>query len=375
MTTERPCITIHVLGAGKGESIIIHLPDDKWGVVDCYARSLADSESNPTMHFLRKQGVGELEFLCLTHPHADHYRGMSQLLEEFPIRFFWQFGGQSANHFKQMVSYVQHEGESEARSESIESADEFLRIFGLLAKKQRQKEIRQRLSRPTIQLYPVPFDPEAAFQIVGLAPSENQAGIYNSGLGKCFDEEGRFRPRLPYAHHNRISVALLIVHGRTRIILGGDVEEAGWRDVVTEMGPAHLTPHMVKVSHHGSKTGYCDGLWRQFADHGKPIAVITSFITRGLPKRGALDHIREHTSKILLTCMTALRESELPTGLTPGVFRSRLALLQKMGRLIDENGHACGRCTLVFDDQGQCVDMELEPPAVDLSSLAAHPGS
>src|SRR4051812_33928138 len=106
MATEQSRLTVHVLGAAKGESIILHLPSGQWGVVDCYAGSVANPQTNPTFQFLKSQGVTELEFLCLTHPHDDHYRGMSQLLESFSIRSFWRFSGLGGSHFLRLVEYL-----------------------------------------------------------------------------------------------------------------------------------------------------------------------------------------------------------------------------------------------------------------------------
>ena len=78
-------LTIHVISSGIGESIVIGLPDKKWGVIDCYTPDITDPSKNPTIDFLRKNGVKELEFICLTHPHSDHYRGLRDLLLCFKI--------------------------------------------------------------------------------------------------------------------------------------------------------------------------------------------------------------------------------------------------------------------------------------------------
>ena len=131
MTTEPPLLTVHVLGAGKGESIVLRLPDGRWGVVDCYAGSVADPLTNPTLQFLSEQGATELEFLCLTHPHDDHFRGMSQLLETFPVRYFWHFNGLSGRDFFKLVEYLRDEAEGTGLATEVESAREFGRIFGL----------------------------------------------------------------------------------------------------------------------------------------------------------------------------------------------------------------------------------------------------
>src|SRR5262249_32305429 len=147
---------------------------------------------------------------------------------------------------------------------------------------------------------------------------------------------------------------------------GGDVERPGWADVLTEIRPRDLAANLVKVSHHGSTNGYCEGLWEHFSASGQPDAVITSYLSQGLPRKEALDHIRGHTRSMLLTWATALRETELPDGVAPEILRSRLALLRRMGHLEDEAGHRCGRWSLVFDDQGHCVSRDSAVPAMDL---------
>lgn len=287
MTTEKPNLTIHVLGAGKGESIVIQLPNGRWGVVDCYSSSLDDIATNATYGFLVENAVEELEFICMTHPHDDHYRGIGQLLDRFRTRYFWHSGSQSVSQFKAHVNYVRCEAEGYA----ADSGRAYLEIWQKIDELRRQKLTRLKESRPTTVLYPVPLDENANFRIVGLAPSGNQAAIYHRGFLDCFDDEGRFKKRLPHDHQNRISVALLLEYGSTRIVLGGDVESPGWADVLQEISPNLLDAALVKVSHHGSTNGYCPNLWKYFSASQKPLAVVTSYVAQGLPRRNALDHI------------------------------------------------------------------------------------
>jgi hypothetical protein len=345
---------------------------DSGGGVDCYARSLNDPETNPTLKFLRESGVDKLEFLCLTHPHDDHYRGMSQILETFPVEYFWYFGAQSAAHFKQLVNYLRHEAIRTGYQEAIDAGDEYTRIWSLVQVGRKAGKMRLKASRPGIPLYPIPTDLDAGFQIVGLAPSDNQAHDYHQAFAICFDDQGRFRERLPHSHHNRISVGLRVKFGATRIILGGDVEKPGWLDVMQEVREVDLAAHLVKVSHHGSENGYCEGLWSRFSTERKPFAVVTSYAAQNLPNGRALEHIGGYALSILFTCGTAWKRSEWPKDIESEVFKSRLALYHKMKQpLDDEASHRCGRWTLVYDDQGNCVSRTPHPPAIDMSEVMA----
>src|SRR4051812_30004220 len=96
-------LRIHVLGGGKGESIVLELPNGERGVVDCYARELRGPDANPTVQLLRSQGVNRLAFVCLTHPHDDHFRGLSHLFDTMPVAEFWRFGSWSREQLASLL--------------------------------------------------------------------------------------------------------------------------------------------------------------------------------------------------------------------------------------------------------------------------------
>jgi hypothetical protein len=93
---------IHVIGVGFGESVVLELPNGRIGVIDCCAPRLKASSreerlrANPTLRFLVNDlRATALAFLGFTHPHEDHGRGLSHLLEEFHGRIerIWVFHG------------------------------------------------------------------------------------------------------------------------------------------------------------------------------------------------------------------------------------------------------------------------------------------
>jgi hypothetical protein len=70
---------------GRGDTILIQsLNDDKgsgWGLIDCFL-----TKSSGAYYRIRKdiqdKDIKSLKFVCLTHPHRDHYHGMRELLTE-----------------------------------------------------------------------------------------------------------------------------------------------------------------------------------------------------------------------------------------------------------------------------------------------------
>jgi hypothetical protein len=219
----RPRLEIHVINGGYGESIIVRLPDGVWGVVDCYAAKPTDPETNPTLLFLRENQVKSLEFVCLTHPHDDHFRGMSQLFSSFTVKHFWRFPGLTHDHLVNFVVRRRVEAEEHADRGGLEAINDLQSTLRLV----------EDLSRTGLQvgspevntvLYPWPVHstPEpGTLDIRAVAPPGNAVESFSNSLKRCFGADGRVVADAPSLKCNDVSIALLIRYGATRVILGG----------------------------------------------------------------------------------------------------------------------------------------------------------
>src|SRR5262249_29611451 len=147
----------------------------------------------------------------------------------------------------------------------------------------------------------------------GLAPSGRHVDEYRTCLLKSFGKNRTFKSALPPADHNLVSSAFLVVFGETRLILGGDVEKDAWRDVLDKKSVGKIAAHAVKVPHHGSKDGYCDGLWMNIASEGNPAALLTPYKPKALPHTQALDHIRCYTRSIHSAAALRHHPNSFPT--------------------------------------------------------------
>jgi beta-lactamase superfamily II metal-dependent hydrolase len=86
-------LVVYVLNVGDGDAIVIEFPQDAAGnrvhaVVDAFM-------GGKVRDFLRNElGATHLRFVCATHPHWDHIRGLPQVLTEFAgeIDAFWDSG-------------------------------------------------------------------------------------------------------------------------------------------------------------------------------------------------------------------------------------------------------------------------------------------
>jgi beta-lactamase superfamily II metal-dependent hydrolase len=362
-TIDGPALEVHVLGAGKGESIVLKMPDDQWGVVDCYASSTTDAATNPTVRFLRDRGVQDLRFVCMTHPHVDHFLGMVQLIDEFRPREFWRASCLSPEHVKLIARYYKICAVVTGLETFSQSAKELLGIYRRVREGVASRELRVLRVSSRMTLIPAPNE-LGSFRIDCIAPSGNQVELYESAIWRCVGPDGQIIEKLTRSQHNNISLVLRITHGESKILLGGDLEKEGWAQVIGEYGGEQLNASAVKVSHHGSPNGYCDGLWELFAARVKPVAVIAPSRSHRLPKPDAVRHISKHANSIYATCQTSGFAGDAGTRtVEPPPITSRLAMRTAFSTVsAADDGAKCGRCTLRFDELGG-YQIEVHHPA------------
>ncbi len=164
-------LVLRVFGGRKGETIVVRLPDGTYGVVDCYASSLADPRSNPAYRILDEEGVRSLRFLGLTHPHDDHYRGMSHLLHDFAIAAFWTFCDTFPDDLRLIVDYFQLEATDLGGTPQVSfKADELRSIFNRL-KELEANGMPILAARSNQRLYPIPTGLNDVVEVIAIAPT------------------------------------------------------------------------------------------------------------------------------------------------------------------------------------------------------------
>lgn len=229
-------LRIHVVDVGHGDAIILEFPDYNhsvhFGIVDAgrpgsaykgrltdYLQTLIDVRGMPF----------EIEFVCITHPHEDHYGGLESLLDRFgtgastKIRQFWDCGFRTA-------------------------AQTYNRLLARVADNDRIVFVR--LSAGAEYEF-------GEVRIFVLGPSLD--------LRNRFDTYGVDR--------NNASVVLKVTLGRASAILAGDAHFDSWGKITEEFprtskisyfkdalvarseGSNQLNCQLLKVSHHGSKHG------------------------------------------------------------------------------------------------------------------------
>ena len=349
-------ISIHVFGGTKGESVVLEFPDGSYGVVDCHTGASNDLEKNPVVQFLNERKIDELDFVCLTHPHDDHFSGIKQLFENFTVSQFWHFDAMSTDRLREFIKVRLKE--DTASSKKTGRANNALKLAELwkyvLSREKSGGLITQRLS---LGQCCVPSEDSRGFTIDAIGTSAAQSSRFEQKLKHAFDNQLKFDARMNHRDPNICSCGLLIIHGATRILLGGDIETGGWSDLITQRSYMAKGINYVKVAHHGSPNGYADGLWelhREAVDI--TYKVLTPYKRFDLPKAKTIEHLERNGGRVFSAGNPYFDHEFVPT------FVSSLKALRKK-RIATRTP---SRVSFTFDEHGKMTDHELINDAVQI---------
>ena len=309
---------VHVIGNGVGESIVVQLPDGSAGVIDCYtstvnAKTAADRISaNATLRFLVNDlKVDSLAFLAVTHPHEDHARGVNQLLEHFGRRIneLWMYSCWQETSLQTYFKALGNIGFKHPVEKLLkETAGTFRRELLLTRKHARDLMDASNCRFRMFQGFTRFQLCDGRIEVCFLGPSDSRSERYRTRLidnleGVVTEDatvvDDTWRPRS--VNHNDISAGCRIKFGATVVIIGGDMESDAWEDVMRDPS-IDLKAHYVKVAHHGSTNGYCDGLYEAHAiGKRRPIAVLTPKTTNHLPRKNGIRHIHALAGRLMST--------------------------------------------------------------------------
>jgi hypothetical protein len=222
----------------------------------------------PALELLQEHGAQGLAFVCLTHPHEDHYSGLSQILEAFEGRIdeFWVFPIDSRHRRKFLLR--QHEKNSSGGPTGWARYHELESIFRSLNGMERAG-LGQTLVggvRKSI----------AGVDIECLSPLSNDLNRYQSALARSNNIQD-YR-----AEENLLSVVLRLRYCGNSVLLSSDAPHSAW-PAIWKRANKQLASEAVKVSHHGAKSGYHSGIWDHIRSRNGTHAAISCGVRYGHP--------------------------------------------------------------------------------------------
>jgi beta-lactamase superfamily II metal-dependent hydrolase len=242
-------IKVCIFNVQHGDSIVVECDDGQrkhFGVIDSNRES--STGEPPAIRYLRSQGVSELSFVMLTHPHADHFRGLWQILDAFPVKHLYSYPMSTDKARMQAVGDKYVAAAKQSGNPGIASdAKEFARFIITAHKKWKANELEWiEITGPTSRIRPFGFE---SVTINAILPFSKYRGEYIKLIDSLNADA------VQSAKQNTLSIAIEILYQQHRIALCGDATKATWlQDYIRDLDRSDERPNfdIVKISHHGS---------------------------------------------------------------------------------------------------------------------------
>ena len=294
-----------MFGPGVGESLVVHLGNGDWMVVDsCRNKS---TNKPVALDYLTEIGVDvarQVKVVVITHWHDDHIRGVADFFRVAESATFVCPEALSSDQFLRLVA--------SGNKRHFVQQDSGVSEFGdVLSELERRRKVspsggHRILAKSNTCVY---RNHSASFpvEVHALSPSEKSCEMALAAFAKSIPEFGeqigKVRPPSP----NEVSIALLVNTPNVSYLLGGDLERAsdskcGWLAILDSKVRPRIKSEAFKVSHHGSSNGDDVRIWTELLVEA-PYALITPYGrgSKPLPSADDVERIKKRTEHVYCT--------------------------------------------------------------------------
>lgn len=298
-------VEVVVLGPGYGESVLVHVGERRWLIVD----SCRESDGEPAaLSYLRQVGENPAECvvaLLLTHYHDDHMSGFAEQVRACPNAVVYLPSVMRSSVFAAAVN---------TRDDPVDGLLEITDTWRQLCTLDGRTRRPWRLADEDRLVVPDGGWPEAAnVEAWALSPSSADLRLAHLDLLKHLPPGGRRSSGLPAPESNHTSVVLHVRVGRQTVLLAGDREELasrwrGWASAHASHRRLRLEKARVyKVAHHGAPNGDADVIWSRLLQPD-PWTVVAPFnrgLKGGRPRFEDVQALRRRTRRLWATSEVA----------------------------------------------------------------------
>jgi beta-lactamase superfamily II metal-dependent hydrolase len=355
-------VEVSLFGPGIGESVVLHIGDGQWIVVDsCIDRT---TKRPVALDYLASLGVDvatAVKLVVITHWHDDHMRGVGDIVRAAENAHVCVSAALNKSEFFKFV------GASDIGREPL-GGDEFFRVFQVL-KERKPPGVRRETVVPRWVLADMLLHRRDAVsggcpaaEVHGLSPSSAALGLTFNEIARVLPTYAKSKLRAVALTPNRSAVVLWVSVGPVKVLLGADLEEGGggalgWRAVTGSTTRPVGTASVFKVAHHGSLNGDHPTIWTKVLAPD-PYAILTPFSAGNTPLPSASD-IARIVARAPKTYCTARPGGWSPKRRSSAVERTVKETVRERRALRGPMGHIRLRCTV----RGAAV---VEPWHVDL---------
>jgi beta-lactamase superfamily II metal-dependent hydrolase len=286
-------------GGGYGESIVLHLGNNDWIVIDSCINP--QTQVSLPLEYLQSRGVNlenDVKLIVCSHWHDDHIKGLSQLLDKCKNSPFSMATANDRSKFLSFVGLDNNKIKDEATVCSTNEIDKCLQIIA-----SRRSTVKQAVEDKILL---AKNDNGISFEIISLSPSDYILEEFSMEISTLITEYGISNKKVIYQSPNDKSVAILVKINDQRILLGSDLvvsddERKGWRCIIKNSQTLDAKSHVFKIPHHGSITGYDKVIWNEIIDKNTVAKLSPWNRGKKLPTQDMLVTFLEHTRNLYST--------------------------------------------------------------------------
>jgi hypothetical protein len=303
-------VEVTIFGPGFGESIILHVGDGKWILVDSCVDASDPTDRKPAAEkYLRAIGVdvaSQVELVVATHWHDDHVRGLGHLLE---ICGGARFSCANALLKKEFLIYLEEIATGIVATDGAKIS-EFRHVLRLMRDGLRPPIKYAGAGRELLTWPKGTLAHKESCVLRAFSPSDQEFSLFLSNIGSLYPQPGETKRAASPQTPNLASIVLHLQFDSFAILLGADMEIhsdkfRGWIAAVDEAMDRHVDRAGVfKVAHHGSINGDYSGIWEKLLLDA-PNCVVTPFnklpLAKKLPTDADVTRLSKKSGRLLLT--------------------------------------------------------------------------
>lgn len=243
-------LEINFLNVGQGDSTLIVCPNKNTILIDSGSLSgvrVEDIEDRFTQ--LIEPSGSDIDYLVLTHPDADHYNLLEELLFQIPVGKSFFVGNKS------------------------DYKDE--RVYDWL------KE------------YPASFN-QLSFNDFSLESTPSSK--FDCGDAKIWVLAASVQSRK--SRKNAMSIVFMIRYGEFEAVITGDATHATENIILERYTPEFLDIDVLKIGHHGSLATSTSKKWAEVLSPRAAFASSSSENSYGHPRLEVIDRVKEYTESV-----------------------------------------------------------------------------
>lgn len=260
-------IEVTVIGPGYGETVVLHLGDGSWIVVD----SCRDDDGTPkSLVYLDEIGVDasrQVLLVVATHWHDDHIDGIAETVAVCSRAVFCCSGVLRKTEFLTAVA-------------AFDENEPFITGSGMRELREVFDNLGATERVPVFALADRRILQTKETEVWALSPNDRRFRDFLRSIGQMIPDVTEATSRMPTPGANAMSVVLDVRAGDAEVLLGADLERSGWKAILNSRTRPELRAGVFKVPHHGSADADEPSVWKSILDFDAH-AVLTPWTLAG----------------------------------------------------------------------------------------------